>query len=92
METAVLIAFLAGALGIPAVNFLKGRLGWSGDRVKLLAGAVSGILAVVGLALACVISIVALACYLPLTWDTASLAIAAAFGIGQLIYLALPKA
>jgi hypothetical protein len=91
MELAVIVSIVAGAIGVPAVNFLKARFGWSGDRVKFLAAVVSGVLAIGLLFAACLIAIAGLACPLPLSWDTAALVVSAAFGLSQLIWAALPK-
>jgi hypothetical protein len=91
MELAVIVSIVAGAVGIPAINFLKARLGWSGDRVKFLAAVVSGVLAVGLLFAACAVSIAGLACPLPLSWDSAVAAVGVAFTVGQLIYAVLPK-
>ena len=78
-----LIAVLAGALGVPAVNFLKARLGWSGDKVKLLAAVVAGGLAVAGL--------FATGQLLPITLDDLGGKIAIAFAVSQAVYALLPK-
>ena len=44
MET--VIAALSGGVGIPVVNFLKGKLGWSGKASVALTTAVSVVLGV----------------------------------------------
>jgi hypothetical protein len=44
-----LIPWLAGAIGVPVVNWLKTRLGWSGRAAVVLAAAVSVVLAGVAL-------------------------------------------
>ncbi len=89
---ATVAAVIAGLVGVPAVNFLKGKLGWSGDRVKFLSAVVSGVLAFLSLGAACVIAIAGLACVLPLTWDTGAAAVGIAFTVSQLFYALLPKA
>jgi hypothetical protein len=91
MELAVIVSIVAGLIGVPAVNFLKAQLGWSGDRVKFLAAVVSGVLAIGLLFLACIIAIAGLACPLPLSWDSATFAVAVAFSISQLFWAVLPK-
>jgi hypothetical protein len=95
MEPAVfatVAAVIAGLVGVPAVNFLKGKLGWSGERVKFLSAVTSGVLSFLALGAACVIAIAGLACVLPLTWDTGAAAVGIAFTVSQLFYALLPKA
>lgn len=91
MVLAVVVSAVAGLIGVPAVNFLKGQLGWSGDRVKFLAAAVSGVLAIGLVFAACAIAIVGLACPLPLSWDSAVAAVGVAFSVSQLFWAVLPK-
>lgn len=86
----LLVSILAGAVGIPAVSFLKGKLGWSGDPVKFLAAGVSAVLAIGLLAAACVLPVAGLACVLPLSLANAVAAFSVAFSVGQLLYAALP--
>ena len=78
-----LLAVVAGLVGVPLVNIIKARLGWSGDRVKLLAGVVAGGLAVGAL--------FATGQLLPLTLDNLAAKISVAFAAGQVLYTLLPR-
>ena len=89
---ATVAAVVAGLVGVPAVNFIKARLGWSGERVKFLSACVSGVLALLSLGAACVIAIAGLVCVLPLSWDSGAAAVGIAFTVSQLFYALLPKA
>jgi hypothetical protein len=87
----VVAAVIAGLVGVPAVNAIKARLGWSGDKVKFLSAATSGILGIGALAAACAVPIAGLACLLPITWDSAAATVGIAFTVSQLFYALLPK-
>ena len=39
------VEFLLGMLGVPLVDWLKAKLGWSNGKVVLLVGLVAGVLA-----------------------------------------------
>ena len=80
---ATLLAVIAGLVGVPIVNLIKARLGWSGDRVKLLAGVVAGALAIGAL--------FATGQLLPLSLDNLAAKVAVAFAAGQALYALLPK-
>ena len=78
-----LLAVIAGLVGVPLVNLFKARLGWSGDRVKLLAGVVAG-----GLAIG---ALFATGQLLPVSLDNLAAKIAVAFTAGQVLYALLPR-
>lgn len=81
---AALVAVLAGVIGVPLVNLIKARLGWSGPKVQLLAAVVAGGLAIGGL--------FATGQLLPVTLDNIASRVALAFAVSQAVYALLPKA
>ena len=79
MSLTLIVSVLSGLVGVPLVNRLKAAFGWGGDRVELLAAAVSGGLALVALGAACILPVDGLACVLPLTADTIFAAVGVAY-------------
>lgn len=73
-----LIPVLVGLVVIPAVNFLKAKLGWDGKKAQLLAAGVSAVFAVGYLA--------ATGALLPVDLENLAEKVALVFATSQLVY------